>query len=182
MPQGAKQGCWLCFAVNHLCLPYSLSVAELCSFQVFWPGFLVRWARSYSQQWIKWWFNSSAWVKWEGQLQACSQVFWNRFSGQERPGATLSSGWDYELVSLPGQSPGHLQAWQGSLFVVLTQSDPLFPSALALWWHRLCDYQLSLPFCAQAFLSYVVSRLSGQGVLGAAFSSGLGYDSAPLPG
>lgn len=63
----AKQGHWLGFAAYHLCLPYSLLE---CCWAMQLPGVLARWARRYSYQLIKGWFNSSAWVKWKGQFQA----------------------------------------------------------------------------------------------------------------
>lgn len=39
------------------------SVAGLCSYQIFWPGFLVGGAGSYTQQWAWLWFSSLALVE-----------------------------------------------------------------------------------------------------------------------
>ena len=71
---------------------------------------------------------SSLGERWEGQLQAASQVFLIRLSGWVvgggwRAGAIFHSGPGYDSASLSGQEQTRLQGGQVSLFEDLNQVD-----------------------------------------------------------
>lgn len=104
------------------------SITGLCSFQVLWPGFLIRQAGSYIHKWVWLRMSSSAWVEQEGQLQAASQVFWVSLSCWEGHEATLRNRLGYELDPLPGRNRQPSPSLEG-----LYCLDSIWPTPQVPW-------------------------------------------------
>lgn len=105
------------------CWPLCSSAAGSCSFQVFLPAFLVRQG---------WEIHSAVFGsvtqlpclgRTRGPAPSSLHVFPIGLSGQEGPGATLSSVLDCDSAPLPGQGQTRLQGWQTSSFEDSNQAD-----------------------------------------------------------
>ena len=94
-------------AISSAHSPLSLRVAGLHSFQVFSQTLPIRWGpHSTVPRAITW---AHAWVALGGPTSGSSQIFPNRLSGLEGPGASICSGWGHVSPPLPGCSRGNLQ-------------------------------------------------------------------------